>query len=104
MSSQLITAVAAASVALLASPYLASLTVTVPDSATSAWWAPRTVSGTRYAATTAAALILAALAGAGSGPRFGAAWPAYLVLGLTGAVLAVVDVEHHRLPNRLLDE
>lgn len=100
MSSQLIAAAAAGGVALLASPYLASLTVTAPDRSVTAWWQPRTYSRSRYAVTAAAAVVLAALAGAAAG--LGAAWPAYLALALTGAPLAVVDAEHHRLPNRLM--
>src|SRR5664279_446116 len=101
MSSQLIAVAAAAGTALLASPYLASLTVTAPDREVTAWWQPRTTySWTRFIVTAAAAVMLAALAGAAVG--LGAAWPAYLALALTGATLAVVDAEHHRLPNRLL--
>lgn len=100
MSSQLIAAAAAGGVALLASPYLASLTVTAPDRAITAWWQPRPYSRSQYVVTAAAAVVFAALAGAAAG--LGAAWPAYLALALTGAPLAVADAEHHRLPNRLM--
>jgi len=100
MSSQPIAVAAAAGIALLASPYLASLTLTAPDREVTAWWQPRTSSHTRYAVTAAVAVVLAALAGAAAG--LGAAWPAYLALALTGATLAVIDAEHHRLPNRLM--
>ena len=100
MSSQLIAGAAAAGTALLASPYLASLTVTAPDREVTAWWQPRTSSRTRVIVTAATAVVLAALAGAAVG--LGAAWLAYLALALTGATLAVIDAEHHRLPNRLL--
>ncbi len=91
---------AAVAAALLVSPYLAGLTLTAPDRTLTTWWQPRATSRGRYTVTAAAAVILAALAGAATG--LAAAWPAYVVLAALGAVLAVVDVETHRLPNRLL--
>lgn len=100
MGSQVIAVAAAAGTALLASPYLASLTVTAPDRTLTTWWQLRTTSWSRYAVTASVVVIFAGLAGAAVG--LGAAWPAYLALALTGAILALVDIEHHRLPNRLL--
>lgn len=86
--------------ALLVSPYLAGFTISVPDRGTGQWWRARPRGGARCAGTAAVAVVFAALAGASAG--WTGAWPAYLALGLGGAVLAVVDVEHHRLPDRLL--
>jgi leader peptidase (prepilin peptidase)/N-methyltransferase len=39
-----------------------------------------------------------------AGLRFGPSWqlPAFLVLAVAGVLLAVIDLEHHRLPNRIL--
>jgi leader peptidase (prepilin peptidase)/N-methyltransferase len=92
--------VLAAAIALVATPYLASLTLTAPDRELRTWWRPRSTSRRRHAVTAAVGVVLAALAGSAAG--LGAVLPAYLVLAVLGAVLAVVDVEHHRLPNRLL--
>src|SRR5664279_5210409 len=100
MSSQVAAVAAAAGTAVLASPYLASLTLTAPDRALTTWWQPHSASWSRYAVTASVSVMFAGLAGAAVG--LGAAWPAYLALALTGAILSVVDVEHHRLPNRLL--
>ena len=90
----------AAAIALVVSPYLASLTITAPDRELRSWWRPRTTSGRRYAVTGTVGVLLAALAGAAAG--LSAVLPAYLALASIGAVLAVVDAEQHRLPNRLL--
>jgi leader peptidase (prepilin peptidase)/N-methyltransferase len=90
----------AAAIALVFSPYLASLTITAPDRDLRSWWRPRITTRRRYAVTATIGVLLAALAGAAAG--LGAVLPAYLALAGIGAVLAVVDAEHHRLPNRLL--
>lgn len=86
--------------ALLVSPYLAGFTISVPERAVGQWWRARPSGGARWAVTAAVAAVFAALAGAAAG--WTAAWPAYLALALGGAVLALVDVEHHRLPDRIL--
>lgn len=91
---------AGAVTALLASPYLAALTISVPDRDAAAWWRVRPRGGVRCAVTAVIAIAFAAMAGAAAG--WTGAWPAYLVFALAGAVLSVVDVEHHRLPDRLL--
>jgi leader peptidase (prepilin peptidase)/N-methyltransferase len=46
------------------------------------------------------AVVLSALAGRSAG--WTALLPAYVLLALCCAPLAVIDVEHHRLPNRLV--
>jgi leader peptidase (prepilin peptidase)/N-methyltransferase len=91
---------AAAATALLASPYLAGLTVSAPDRDNRTWWQPRRTSTMRVGVTAVAAGTLAALGGVATG--WTAIWPAYLMLSLLGVVLAIVDVEHHRLPDRLI--
>lgn len=88
---------------LLAAPYLARLTRTVPDQHDAHWWrwkltgpaAPR-----RTALTAAIGLALGALAGAAAG--WSALLPAFGWLALLATPLVVIDFEHHRLPNRLV--
>ena len=46
------------------------------------------------------AVVLGVLAGAAAG--VGALLPALLLLALVGAPLTVIDIEHHRLPDRLV--
>jgi leader peptidase (prepilin peptidase) / N-methyltransferase len=91
---------AGAGIALLVSPYLAALTISAPDRGNAAWWRPRRCGGARCAVTAVVAFVLAALAGAAS--DWTKAWPAYLALALAGTVLTIVDIEHHRLPDRLI--
>ena len=94
-----IEAIASAAAAVTASPYLASLTITAPDRTERRWWRPRRTGAGRIAVTAACAAVLALLAAAAARPS--AAMPAFLVLAMLGAVLVVVDAEHHRLPNRI---
>jgi leader peptidase (prepilin peptidase) / N-methyltransferase len=85
----------------VAARYLAGLTLTAPDRGDRAWWRPKTrPAAPRIAATGLVAAALGALAGRAAG--WSALLPAYLALALFGAALAVIDVEHHRLPNRLV--
>jgi leader peptidase (prepilin peptidase)/N-methyltransferase len=93
-------AVLAALVCLVISPYSARLTRTVPDRADRRWYLGATPSRSTLAATAAVAVVLGLLAAAGG--RWSALLPAYIVFAAIAAVLVVVDVEHHRLPNRLL--
>jgi len=99
MSTVIGTAVGVA-VCLAASPYLARLTLTVPDREDPHWWRGRRAGPRRLAVTAAIALVLGGLAGAA------AAWtallPAFAWLALTATPLVVIDFEHHRLPNRLV--
>ena len=82
------------------SPYLAGLTLSVPDRAETRWWSPRRASGRRTLATALAAVLLGAVAGAAAG--WGPLLPAFAVLALCGATLTVIDAERHRLPDRLV--
>lgn len=85
---------------LAASPYLARLTLTVPDREERRWWRGAPVGSARLALTAAIALVLGALAGAAAG--WTALLPAFVCLALVAAPLVVIDFEHHRLPNRLV--
>ncbi|MGH8861260.1 MAG: prepilin peptidase [Jatrophihabitantaceae bacterium] len=93
-------AAASAAICLAASPYLARLTLTVPDRENSRWHRGAPAGRTRLARTALVAIVLGALAGAAAG--WTALLPAYLALALTGSPLVVIDYEHHRLPNRLV--
>jgi len=99
MSTVIGTAVGAAG-CLAASPYLARLTLTVPDREERRWWRGAPVGAGRLALTAAVALALGALAGAAAG--WTALLPAFVWLALVSAPLVVIDFEHHRLPNRLV--
>jgi leader peptidase (prepilin peptidase) / N-methyltransferase len=85
---------------LLAASYLARLTLTVPDQGDRRWWRGRPASGHRQVTTAGVAAVLGALAGAAAG--WSAALPAFLALAVITAPLVLIDVEHHRLPDRLV--
>lgn len=91
---------AAAAMCLAASPYLARLTVTVPDRENARWYRGAHADTSRLVRTALAAVVVGALAGAAAG--WTALLPAYLALALAGIPLVVIDYEHHRLPNRLV--
>ena len=92
--------VTGAACCLAASPYLARLTLTVPDREDRRWWRGRTASRGRLAVTAAIATVLGALGGAAAG--WTALLPAFVALALSCAPLVVIDFEEHRLPNRLV--
>jgi leader peptidase (prepilin peptidase) / N-methyltransferase len=100
MSDGALGAVVAAAVCLVAAPYLARLTLTVPDRDDRRWWRGRPAGGRRVATAAAVAVVIAALAGKAAG--WGALLPAFVALAMTTAPLVVIDFEHHRLPNRLV--
>ena len=83
-----------------ASPYLARLSVSEPDREDRNWWRPRAVTRRRTAATALLGAALGALAGSAAG--WSPALPALLWLALVSTPLFVIDVEHHRLPDRLV--
>lgn len=85
---------------LAATPYLARLTITVPDRDNARWYVGAKPDARRVARTALASLVIGALAGAAAG--WTALLPAYLCLALAGSALIVIDYEHHRLPNRLV--
>jgi len=98
----LITALCCAGIGLALGPTLATLTVSVPTDGSNwppAWWRGGSATGRRLVLVGALAAIALGVLGGGIGWR---AWlPAYLWLAATAVVLAVIDVEHHRLPDAL---
>jgi leader peptidase (prepilin peptidase)/N-methyltransferase len=93
-------ALVGAAVCLLAAPYLAALTISVPDREDSRWSRTRRVSPRRVKVTASTGLLLGALAGTAAG--WTAALPAYAALALLTTPLVIIDLEHHRLPDRLV--
>jgi len=93
-------AVVAAAVCLVASPYLARLTLSAPDLDDRRWWAGRPSSTRRQLGTALVAVVLGALAGAAAG--WTALLPAFAAVALLGTPLVVIDFALHRLPNRLV--
>jgi leader peptidase (prepilin peptidase)/N-methyltransferase len=79
---------------------LARITSTVPDAAARQWWRGAPPSRTARLATGYTALGLGALAGYAAG--WTAVLPALLALAIFAAPLIVMDLQHHRLPNRLM--
>ena len=100
MSSWLAGAVTGGAVLLAASPYLARVVRTVPDRDDRRWW-QGIVPGRRSRALTAGvALSLGALAGYAAG--WSAVLPAFVAFALLATPLVIIDIEHHRLPDRLV--
>lgn len=95
-----VAALVAAVVCLSIAPYSARLTRTVPDRENRRWYVGAGASRTVLGATAAVSVVLGLLAGAAA--RWSAVLPAYVVLAAVSVVLVVVDVAHHRLPNRML--
>jgi leader peptidase (prepilin peptidase) / N-methyltransferase len=98
-----LTAAAAATSAvagLLGSPYLARLAVTVPDRDNRRWWRGAPAGSGRLIWTAVAVVGLGALGGMAAG--WTAILPADIALALFAAPLLVIDVEWHRLPDRLI--
>jgi leader peptidase (prepilin peptidase)/N-methyltransferase len=87
-------------ITLAATPYLARLTLTVPDRDNAAWWRGARAGRSRQVLTALTAVVVGGLAGAAAGPS--ALLPAFVALALAGIPLVLIDYEHHRLPNRLV--
>ena len=100
MSGQAVGALVGAAACLLASPYLARLTRSVPDRERRDWWRGDDADRRRLAVTALAGVVLGALGGAAAG--WSALLPAFVALALAGAPLVVIDYELHRLPDRLV--
>ena len=96
----IVAAVVAALLCLAVAPYSARLTRTVPDRENRRWYVGARPTRSVLTVTAAVSVLLGLLAGVAA--RWSALLPAYVVLAAGSAVLVVVDVEHHRLPNRLL--
>jgi leader peptidase (prepilin peptidase)/N-methyltransferase len=97
---QLAAAAFGAACGLVVSPYLAGLTLTVPDRDNPRWWVPTRTRPGRLAATAGSAVVLGFLAGYGVG--WSVLLPLWLGLAVVCAPLVITDFEHHRLPDRLV--
>ncbi|HEV7206249.1 MAG TPA: prepilin peptidase [Jatrophihabitans sp.] len=100
MSPELTGALAGGAACLVASPYLARLTLSVPDRERRDWWRGEPATRARMVVTAAVALLFGGLGGAAA--TWGALWPAFLAYALLCTPLAIIDLECHRLPNRLV--
>lgn len=100
LTGELTGALIGAGACLVASPYLARLTRSVPDQDAERWWLGAAASTRRMLWTAAVGVVLGALAGAAAGTT--ALLPAFVLLALVGTPLVVIDHQHHRLPNRLV--
>jgi leader peptidase (prepilin peptidase)/N-methyltransferase len=89
-----------AAVGAAASPYLSRLTLTVPDRDDERWWRGRSPGRDRLLVTVLVAVLLGGLGGAAAG--WSALLPAFVALALICTPLALIDFEHHRLPDRLV--
>jgi leader peptidase (prepilin peptidase)/N-methyltransferase len=89
-----------AGVCLLAAPYLARLTLSVPDKEHQQWWVGKPASRNRTALTAGVGVVFGGLAGAAAGTT--ALLAAFVFLALMCTPLAVIDYETQRLPNRLV--
>jgi leader peptidase (prepilin peptidase)/N-methyltransferase len=89
-----------AGVCLLAAPYLARLTLSVPDKEHQQWWVGKPASRNRTALTAGVGVVFGGLAGAAAGTT--ALLAALVFLALMCTPLAVIDYETQRLPNRLV--
>jgi leader peptidase (prepilin peptidase)/N-methyltransferase len=94
--SELQTALIAAAAAALASPLLAGWSAALAGGQIAGWWMPRRVSRPRWAVVAVVAGGLAMLA------MHGTPLPGWLLLAAGGSVLAIVDMQTHRLPTPLL--
>jgi leader peptidase (prepilin peptidase)/N-methyltransferase len=89
--------------ALAAAPGLARISLAAADRAELPWW--RGLRGARptrrrLGAVAVVAGVLGLLGGYAAG--WSAALPAFVALALVATPLAIVDAEHHRLPDRLI--
>ncbi|MDQ2750725.1 MAG: A24 family peptidase [Pseudonocardiales bacterium] len=100
MSAQAIGIAVGAALCVAASPYLARLSLSVPDRDEPAWRRGRPPGRRRLACTALVAAVLGALAGAAA--EWTALLPALVALALVSTPLVLIDFEHHRLPDRLV--
>lgn len=98
----LATGLACAAIGVVLAPTLAALTIAVPTDGSNRpaiWWRGGPATRQRLFVVGTLSVVVLALIGGGIGWR---AWlPAYLWLAATAVVLAVIDIEHHRLPDAL---
>lgn len=94
----LLTGLVCAALGIAAAPTLAALTISVPSNGSNA---PPGGPVTRQRLLTIGVLSAVALALIGGGIGWHSWLPAYIWLAATAVVLAVIDIEHHRLPDAL---
>jgi leader peptidase (prepilin peptidase) / N-methyltransferase len=100
VSSWLLGGVVGGVATLAASPYLARIARTVPDREAAAWWRGTAPGRAELAVTALIAAVLGTLAGHAAG--WAAPLPAFVVFAGLATPLLLVDVQHHRLPDRLV--
>lgn len=100
MSSWLIGGAVGGAAALAASPYLARVSRSVSDRDDRTWWRGAVPSRRRLAVSALVAGVLGTVAGYAAG--WSAALPAFLAFAMLATPLVLVDVQHHRLPDRLV--
>lgn len=100
MTTAVLGALVGAVICVAVSPYLARLSVTVPDADHPRWWAGAPADGRRVVTAAVTAAVLGALGGYAAG--WSALLPAFVALALACTPLIVIDLEVHRLPNRIV--
>ena len=100
MSGTALACAMSAGVCAVASPYSARLIDTVPDLENKTWWTGAPPTRRRLIATVVVGLVFGALAGTAAGGH--ATLAAFIALALVSTPLAIIDVELHRLPDRLM--
>ena len=83
-------------VVLALSPVFAGWSAALAGGVRDGWWRPRRVGWRRWVTVTVSAILLTA------GSAAGRPWPAWWLFAAGGAVLLVVDAQHHLLPARLV--
>jgi len=84
----------------LASPYLARIARSAPDRDATAWWRGMPPGRAELAVTALVAAVLGVLAGHAAG--WAAPLPAFVAFAGLATPLLLADVQHHRLPDRLV--
>lgn len=81
-------------------PYLARLTLSVPDRDERRWWSGRPAGAGRTLGTGLTAVALGGIAGAAA--KWHPVLAVFVAIALICAPLVIIDIEHHRLPDRLV--
>ncbi len=103
VSSALLGAAAGGLSALAVAPYLARISLSAADRSDRRWWRGAWHARTtrrRLAVVASVAGVLGALAGCAAG--WSVALPAFVAFAMFATPLAVIDAQHHRLPDRLV--